>query len=216
MERAQLNKSIADLPLLEQPNILLDTSAIIDGRIAEVAAAGFVPGRLLVPRFVLLELQYIADSNDTMRRSRGQRGLDTLKDLRATQGAMIAVVQDDVPGDDVDSKLVILAQLHNCSVMTTDYNLNRVAQIQDVQVLNVNKLAEAMRPIVLPGETLNVKITAEGKEANQGVGYLNDGTMIVVDNGRTALGREIITQVTRVLQTVSGKMIFTVYKPEAV
>ena len=193
------------------PQILVDTSVIIDGRIADIAAAGFVPGRLVVPRFVLAELQNIADSDDAMRRGRGRRGLDVLNTLRELPDVDVSIIEDDVVGvREVDAKLVALAQRFSCNVLTTDYNLNRVAQIQGVRVLNVNELSNAIRPVVLPGEELMVRVVQPGKERNQGVGYLADGTMIVVENGDKLMGQEVSTEVTRVFQTVAGKMIFAV------
>lgn len=195
------------------PRILVDTSAIIDGRIADIAAAGFVPGRLVVPRFVLAELQNIADSEDAMRRGRGRRGLEVLGRLRDEPGVGIEVIDDDVAGiKEVDAKLVSLAQRFKCNVLTTDYNLNQVAGIQGVRVLNVNELSNAIRPVVLPGEELRVRVVQPGKERNQGVGYLADGTMIVVENGDKLMGQEVSTEVTRVFQTVAGKMIFATPK----
>ncbi len=193
--------------------ILVDTSVIIDGRIADIAVAGFVPGRLLVPRFVLAELQNIADSDDAMRRGRGRRGLEVLNRLRETPGIEVEVIEQDAPEiKDVDAKLVALAQTRSCNVLTTDYNLNRVAQIQGVRVLNINELANAIRPVVLPGEELRVHVVQPGKEKNQGVGYLADGTMIVVENGDKLMGQDVTTEVTRVFQTVAGKMIFAAPK----
>jgi uncharacterized protein YacL len=195
------------------PQILVDTSVIIDGRIADIATAGFVPGRLVVPRFVLAELQNIADSDDAMRRGRGRRGLDVLSRLRDMPDIQVDIIEDDIEGiREVDAKLVALAQKFKCNVLTTDYNLNRVAQIQGVRVLNVNELSNAIRPVVLPGEELIVRVVQPGKERNQGVGYLADGTMIVVENGDKLMGQEVATEVTRVFQTVAGKMIFAVPK----
>jgi uncharacterized protein YacL len=195
------------------PQILVDTSVIIDGRIADIATAGFVPGRLVVPRFVLAELQNIADSDDAMRRGRGRRGLDVLSRLRDMPDIQVDIIDDDVSEiREVDAKLVALAQRFKCNVLTTDYNLNRVAQIQGVRVLNVNELSNAIRPVVLPGEELVVRVVQPGKERNQGVGYLADGTMIVVENGDKLMGQEVPTEVTRVFQTVAGKMIFAVPK----
>jgi uncharacterized protein YacL len=195
------------------PQILVDTSVIIDGRIADIATAGFVPGRLAVPQFVLAELQNIADSDDAMRRGRGRRGLEVLNRLREMASVHVDIIEQDVPGvKEVDAKLVALAKTQNAMVLTTDYNLNRVAQIQGVRVLNVNELSNAIRPVVLPGEELAVRVVQPGKERNQGVGYLADGTMIVVENGDKLIGQEVITEVTRVFQTVAGKMIFAVPK----
>jgi uncharacterized protein YacL len=189
--------------------ILVDTSVIIDGRIADIAATGFVPGKLLVPRFVLAELQNIADSDEPMRRGRGRRGLEMLKTIQATTGISIEIIDDDAPDiKEVDAKLVALANQKGASILTTDYNLNRVAQIEGVKVLNINELSNAIRPVVLPGEDMIVKIVQAGKERGQGVGYLPDGTMIVVENGDKLIGQEVVTEVTRVFQTVAGKMIF--------
>ncbi len=188
---------------------LVDTSVIIDGRIADIAAAGFAPTHLIVPRFVLAELQNIADSDDAMRRSRGRRGLESLGQLRANKEITVEILEDEVQGvAEVDAKLVRLGKQKQVSVLTTDYNLNRVAQIEGVRVLNINELSNAIRPVVLPGEEMTVKVVQPGKERNQGVGYLNDGTMIVVENGDKLIGQDIVTEVTRVFQTVAGKMIF--------
>jgi uncharacterized protein YacL len=192
-----------------RPQIVVDTSVIIDGRIADIAEAGFVPGKLVVPRFVLAELQNIADSDDAMRRGRGRRGLEVLNRLRDMPGVEVEVTDEDVQGvKEVDAKLIALAQRFKCDVLTTDYNLNRVAAVQGVRVLNVNELSNAIRPVVLPGEQLVVRVVQPGKERNQGVGYLADGTMIVVENGDKLIGQEVSTEVTRVFQTVAGKMIF--------
>ena len=211
---------VAQMPFLEMKlakpqaaessnQILVDTSVIIDGRIADVAKAGFIPGRLLVPRFVLAELQNIADSDDAMRRGRGRRGLEILNSLREDAGIKVEIIEAD-PEDvaEVDAKLIRLAQQLGTDILTTDYNLNRVAQIEGVRVLNVNELSNAIRPVVLPGEEMAVKIVQAGKERGQGVGYLPDGTMIVVDQGDKLIGQEVSTEVTRVFQTVAGKMIF--------
>jgi uncharacterized protein YacL len=192
---------------------IVDTSVIIDGRIADIAAAGFAPNRFIVPRFVLAELQNIADSDDAMRRSRGRRGLESLNLLRANKDITVEILEDEVVGvTEVDAKLVRLAKQRQLSVLTTDYNLNRVAQIEGVRVLNINELSNAIRPVVLPGEEMTVKVVQPGKERNQGVGYLNDGTMIVVENGDKMIGQEVVTEVTRVFQTVAGKMIFAAPK----
>lgn len=189
--------------------ILVDTSVIIDGRIADIAKAGFVPGHLLVPRFVLAELQNIADSDDAMRRGRGRRGLEVLNSLRSTDGIEVEIVEDELAEiKEVDAKLVRLARDRGANVLTTDFNLNRVASIEGVRVLNINELSNAIRPVVLPGEDLAVQVVQMGKEKNQGVGYLPDGTMIVVENGDKLIGQEVMTEVTRVFQTVAGKMIF--------
>lgn len=189
--------------------ILLDTSVIIDGRIADVAETGFLDATLLVPRFVLAELQHIADSSDTLRRNRGRRGLEILNRLQGLDGIEVEIGDQDIKGThDVDRKLVRLADRLNCPVMTNDYNLNRVAEIEGIRVLNLNELANAVKTIVLPGEVLDIQIIQEGKEHGQGVGYLDDGTMVVVEGGRDHQGQALPVTVTRVLQTVAGRMIF--------
>jgi uncharacterized protein YacL len=189
--------------------ILLDTSAIIDGRIAGISSAGFLQGTVLIPRFVLDELQHVADSSDSIRRSRGRRGLEILNQLRQDESIHTEVLDIDYKnGMEVDSKLVDLAKELHASIMTTDYNLNRVAQIEGIQVLNVNELANSVRPVVLPGEFMSLKIIQEGKEAGQGVGYLDDGTMVVVESGISYINREMDVVVTRVLQTAAGVIIF--------
>jgi len=188
---------------------LVDTSAIIDGRIADISQTAFLNGTLVVPRFVLNELQYIADSADPLRRNRGRRGLDMLNRLQKDSSTPVEIADVDVREiPDVDGKLVKLARQMNSPVVTNDFNLNRVAELQGVRVLNINQLANALKPVVLPGEEMSVHIMQEGKEFNQGVGYLDDGTMIVVENGRRFLHRSIDIIVTRVLQTVAGRMIF--------
>ena len=191
------------------PPTYLDTSAIIDGRLVDVVASGFLAGTMVVPRFVLGELQHIADDSDPARRSRGRRGLDVLSVLQKDHRIDMDLSDEDVPGvKAVDAKLVALALAHNGVVLTTDYNLNRVAQLQGVRVMNLNQLANAMKPAFLPGEALRVKVIQEGKEPGQGVGYLDDGTMIVVEGGSSYLQRELEVHVTRVLQTVAGRMVF--------
>jgi uncharacterized protein YacL len=189
--------------------ILLDTSTIIDGRIADISQTGFISGTLVVPRFVLNELQHIADSADTMRRNRGRRGLEMLNRLQKDTTVPIEITDADVDGIiEVDSKLVKLAQTLHCPIITNDFNLNRVAELQGVKVLNINELANAVKPVLLPGEDIVIKIIQDGKELGQGVGYLDDGTMIVVEGGRQFMGMTIEVSVTRVLQTVAGRMIF--------
>lgn len=188
--------------------IVLDTSAIIDGRIADITSTGFLHGTLIVPRFVLDELQHIADSADSLRRTRGRRGLDVLNKLRKENGVPFEVADVKVDGSEVDSKLVKLAESIHASILTTDFNLNRVAEIQGVRVLNVNELAQAVRPVLLPGEELGIQVVQEGKEAGQGVGFLDDGTMMVVEGGRSFVGLEIDVVITRVLQTAGGRIIF--------
>ena len=194
--------------------ILVDTSAIIDGRIADLTVTGFINGSLVVPRFVLDELRHIADSSDSLRRNRGRRGLEVLGRLRKDPSVPLQVMDVGVDnGVEVDARLVELARGMKSSILTTDYNLNRVAEIQGVKVLNVNELANAVKSIVLPGETLRVDIVQEGKEAGQGVAYLDDGTMVVVENGRRYINSSHEVQVTRVLQTAAGRIIFAQPRP---
>ena len=188
---------------------ILDTSVIIDGRIADVAETGFLDGLFVVPEFVLHELQLVADSTDASRRQRGRRGLDILQRMQSIPGIQVQIVSDDFPAiREVDLKLLELARKWDARVVTNDFNLNKVAQIHQVEVLNVNDLANALRPVFLPGEKMQIMILKEGKEYNQGVGYLDDGTMVVVDHARRAIGRSVEITVTSVLQTASGKMIF--------
>ena len=192
---------------------LLDTSVIIDGRISDICKTGFIRSTLLVPNFILQELQHLADSSDPLRRNRGRRGMDVLKFLQEECMVPIRFSDMDVSDvRDVDSKLVALARELGCPVMTNDYNLNRVAELQGVTVLNINELANAVKAIFLPGEDLSVKIVQEGREVGQGVGYLDDGTMVVVENGRDYLQDTIGVVVTKVLQTTAGRMIFA--RPE--
>lgn len=189
--------------------VILDTSVIIDGRIADIAQTGFIEGTILVPRFVLNELQHIADSSDTLRRNRGRRGLEILNNLQKHDDVPVEIADMDVPeATEVDSKLIRLGKRLNASVLTNDYNLNRVAELQGVKVLNINELANAVKAVVLPGETINVRIIQEGKEIGQGVGYLDDGTMVVVEDGKQYINNTMEVTVTRVLQTVAGRMIF--------
>jgi uncharacterized protein YacL len=188
---------------------LLDTSVIIDGRLADIAGAGFVRNDLVVPRFVLNELQYIADSADTMRRLRGRRGLEVLKRLQKEHTDTVKIADDDTPeATRVDEKLVLLAKRWQCPIVTNDYNLNKVASLQGVHVLNINELANAVKTVLIPGESLDIEIIQEGKESGQGVGYLEDGTMVVVEDGRAYLNETIPVTVTKVLQTAAGRMIF--------
>jgi uncharacterized protein YacL len=188
---------------------ILDTSVIIDGRIADIAETGFLDGVVVTPQFVLRELQLVADSSDSLKRNRGRRGLDILQRLQKVASLQIQIVEDDFPGvREVDLKLIELAKLYEGKIITNDFNLNKVAQLQGVEVLNINELANALKPIVLPGETMRVFILKEGKEYNQGVAYLDDGTMVVVDNARKMIGKTIDVSVTSVLQTTAGKMIF--------
>ena len=192
-----------------EPRVVVDTSAIIDGRIADIAEAGFVQGTLVVPRVVLEELQRIADSPDTMRRARGRRGLEIVARLQKEDRVPVEIADELLPEiPEVDAKLVALARARSGIILTNDFNLNRVAEISGLRVMNVNSLANAMKPAVLPGEELRVRVIQEGKEAGQGVGFLDDGTMIVVEGGARHLDREIGVVVTRVLQTEPGRMIF--------
>jgi uncharacterized protein YacL len=189
--------------------ILLDTSVIIDGRIADIASTGFLPGTLLIPRFVLNELQYVADSPDGLRRQRGRRGMEVLATLQKDPNVMVRISDIDVEGiREVDSKLVVLGRQLQCPVLTNDYNLNKVAELQGVTVLNINELANAVKSVVLPGEIMRINIIQEGKERDQGVGYMEDGTMVVVENGREMIGEYTDVSVTKVLQTAAGRMIF--------
>ena len=191
------------------PPILLDTSAIIDGRIKDISQTGFIYGRLVVPRFVLEELQHIADSADTMRRNRGRRGLEILNNLQKEATVPVEITDENIEGiAEVDGKLVKMARNLHCAIITNDFNLNRVAELQGVKVLNINELANAIKPVLLPGEDIHIKIMQDGKELGQGVGYLDDGTMIVVEIGRQYMGTTLEVTVTRVLQTVAGRMIF--------
>ncbi len=189
--------------------IILDTSVIIDGRIVDIVKTHFVEGRLIIPRFVLRELQQIADSQDTLKRNRGRRGLDVLNELQKNTDLGVRIHEEDFADiKDVDAKLIRLAKLLNAKVFTNDFNLNKIAELQGITVLNINDLANALKPVVLPGEEMRVRITREGKEYNQGVAYLDDGTMVVVDNARHLIGQTISVVVTSVLQTSAGKMIF--------
>lgn len=193
--------------------ILLDTSVIIDGRVADIAKTGFLPGTLLIPRFVLNELQYIADSADALRRQRGRRGMEVLAELQKVSAVTVRISDIDVEGvREVDDKLIILARQLRCPILTNDYNLNRVAELQGVTILNINELANAVKSVVLPGESMEIAIIQEGKEASQGVGYMDDGTMVVVENGSRYIGQTRVVTVTKVLQTAAGRMIFA--RPE--
>ena len=193
----------------EIPSKILDTSVIIDGRIADICKTGFIEGKLIIPKFVLNELQHIADSSDDLKRVRGRRGLDILNIIQKELDIEVEISEmdfDDIP--EVDSKLLKLAQVLNGKVVTNDYNLNKVAQFQGVEVLNINELANAIKPVAIPGEEMVAQVVKEGKEANQGIAYLDDGTMIVVDGGRKHMGETIRALVTSVLQTPAGRMIF--------
>ncbi|MFA6142203.1 MAG: PIN domain-containing protein [Candidatus Omnitrophota bacterium] len=189
--------------------ILLDTSVIIDGRIADIFQTKFIEGRIVIPRFVLKELQQIADSQDSLKRNRGRRGLDILNKIQKSTSLDVRIQEEDFPETkEVDAKLVKLAKLLGAKIFTNDFNLNKVAELQGISVLNINELANSLRPVVLPGETMEARISKEGKEYNQGIAYLDDGTMVVVDNSRHLIGQVTKVIVTSVLQTSAGRMIF--------
>jgi uncharacterized protein YacL len=193
----------------EDRPVLLDTSVIIDGRISDISQTGFIQGTMLVPRFVLNELQHVADSPDALRRNRGRRGLDMLNRLKEESVAPVRITDMDAPeAHDVDDKLIQLAKNLRCPIITNDYNMNRVAQLQGVLVLNINELANAVKSVLLPGETISVKVIQEGKELGQGVGYLDDGTMIVIEEGRPYIGQTIPILVKKVLQKTEGRLVF--------
>jgi len=195
---------------------ILDTSVIIDGRIADIADTGFLDGTLVVPQFVLHELQMVADSADSMKRNRGRRGLDVLQRIQKMPNVKVQIVSEDFPQvREVDMKLIELARLYRAKIITNDFNLNKVAHVRGVEVLNINELANSLKPIVLPGELMRVFIQKEGKEYNQGVAYLDDGTMVVVDNARRMISKTLDVTVTSVLQTTAGKMIFGKYDERA-
>ncbi|MCK9572192.1 MAG: PIN domain nuclease [Candidatus Omnitrophica bacterium] len=190
--------------------ILLDTSAIIDGRIVDICKTRFIGGRMVIPKFVLRELQQIADSTDPIKRQRGRRGLEILNNLQKEPGMEITINEEDFADmTEVDAKLVRLAKLMDAKILTVDFNLNRVASIQGIKVLNINELSNALKPVVFPGEEMRLKLVKEGKEHNQAIGYLDDGTMVVVEDARKLLGQEVRVSVTSVLQTQAGRMIFT-------
>jgi len=194
---------------------ILDTSVIIDGRVADICETDFLEGPLIIPQFILQELQHIADSADNLKRARGRRGLDILNRMQKGDTVEVKVVDDDYPDiKEVDAKLIALAREMNAKVVTNDFNLNKVAQLQGVLVLNINQLANALKPMVLPGEVLHLQIMREGKEQGQGVAYLDDGTMVVVENASRHLGQEVDASVTSILQTTAGRMIFTTLKEE--
>lgn len=195
---------------------IVDTNIIIDGRILDICKTGFVDGTLIIPRFVLKELQYIADSSDVLRRNRGRRGLDILHGMQKSPNIDIRISEQDFPEiKEVDAKLIELGKSLNAKVITNDFNLNQIAELQAVSVLNINELANAVKPVILPGETMTVRVVKEGKEYGQGVAYLDDGTMVVVDNGRSLMGQTIDVVVTSILQTAAGRMIFTKKREES-
>ncbi|HDH53673.1 MAG TPA: PIN domain-containing protein [Nitrospirae bacterium] len=195
---------------------VIDTSVIIDGRIVDVCEAGFIEGTFIIPQFILQELQHIADSTDSLRRTRGRRGLDILHKIQKMTTITVKIVDEDFPQiKEVDAKLVALARLMGAKIITNDFNLNKVAELQGVTVLNLNELANAVKPVVLPGERMNIFIAKEGKESSQGVGYLDDGTMVVVDNARRRINQQTDVIVTSVLQTTAGRMIFAKLREDA-
>jgi uncharacterized protein YacL len=197
---------------LSSPAKILDTSVLIDGRISDIAEAGFLEGKLVIPQFVLHELQFVADSSDSAKRNRGRRGLDLVQRLQKLPRIQVEVVNDDFPSTrEVDLKLIELAKSRNSKIVTNDFNLNKLAQVQGIEVLNINELANALKPVVLPGEAMRVFILKEGKEHNQGVAYLDDGTMVVVDHAKRLVSKTVEITVTSVLQTTAGKMIFGRY-----
>lgn len=202
-------------PVPVRSGTLVDTSVIIDGRIAEVVETGFVDGVLTIPQFVLQELQYIADSPDSVKRTRGKRGLDILKAIQGSDKVEVEITDRDAPSiKEVDAKLVALAKESGARILTNDANLDKIAELQGVTVLNMNKLATALKPVVMPGELLSILVQKEGKESGQGVGYLEDGTMVVIDNARRFVGQTIEVAITSVLQTTGGRMIFSKPKEE--
>ena len=195
---------------IDENRKILDTSVIIDGRIADVCEAGFLDGLFLLPQFILQELQHIADSPDPLKRARGRRGLDILHRLQKMAHLTVRITDEDFPKiREVDAKLVALARAHDAKIITNDFNLNKIAELQGVIVLNINELASALKPVVLPGESMKIFVIKEGKEYNQGVAYLEDGTMVVVENGRRLIGKNVDVTVTSVLQTTAGRMIFS-------
>ncbi|MBI4654482.1 MAG: PIN domain-containing protein [Nitrospirae bacterium] len=194
---------------------IIDTSVIIDGRIADICEVGFIEGTFILPQFILQELQYIADSSDSLKRGRGRRGLDVLHKIQKMSNITVKIIDEDFPKiKEVDAKLVALAKMLAGKIITNDFNLNKVAELQGVSVLNINELANVLKPVVLPGETMNIFIIKEGKEPNQGVAYLEDGTMVVVENARRFINKNVDVVVTSVLQTTSGRMIFTKLKED--
>jgi uncharacterized protein YacL len=215
LDLTKLNGVLSDSSVRSVGKVL-DTSVVIDGRIADICTTGFLEGNLIVPHFVLRELQQIADSADSAKRNRGRRGLDVLEKIKSVPGVAVQLLEKDYPDvKEVDLKLIELAKEMGAKIVTNDFNLNKVSQLRGVDVLNINELANALKPVVLPGETMKVFILKEGKEYNQGVAYLDDGTMVVVDNARRMIGKTIATQVTSVLQTTAGKMIFGRFPEES-
>jgi len=217
-EKKSMVMDLSKIPILDRMQEsedakLVDTSTIIDGRIADICETGFMQGTFVIPQFVLYEIQHIADQQDPVKRTRGRRGLDVLHRLQKQNFVRVKIVDYDFPKlKDVDSKLIALAKKLNAKIITNDYNLNKVAELQGIEVLNMNQLATALKPVILPGELMNIKILKEGKEYGQGIGYLDDGTMVVVDEAKKMLGKSVDVIVTSVLQTTSGRMIFAKLK----
>ena len=220
-ERKAQTLDLSKVPLFgkmdeEHDNKVLDTSAIIDGRIADVCETGFIEGTLIIPQFVLYEIQHIADLQDPVRKTRGRRGLEVLHRLQKQTSVKVKIVEYDFPKfKDVDSKLIALAKSLNGKIVTNDFNLNKVAELQGIQVLNMNELSSALKPTILPGEVMTIRVVKEGKEYGQGIGYLDDGTMVVIDEARKLLGKTLDVVVTSLLQTTSGRMIFAKLKEQA-
>ena len=219
IEEFELNKFVYSFKGKPDQNVnlkLLDTSVIIDGRISDICETGFLEGQLVIPQFVLKELQLIADSSDSLKRNRGRRGLDILQKIQKNPTLNVRITDEDFPKiGDVDAKLVALSKKYGGKIVTNDFNLNKVAELQGISVLNINQLANAVKPVVLPGEIMNVYVMKEGKEYNQGIAYLDDGTMVVIDNARRSIGKSIDVSVTSVLQTTAGRMIFTRLKEDS-
>jgi uncharacterized protein YacL len=211
--RPQMPQILQKVGKEKNQGIVVDTSVLIDGRLADIAKTGFLTGHLIVPRIILSELQNIADSDNPMRRAKGRRGLDVIHDIKKNSQVKVEAVSDDAPDHEaVDAKLIHIAKARGADVLTTDYNLNKVAKIEGVRVLNINELSQALRPVILPGEEMELKIVQVGKEQNQGVGYLPDGTMIVVERGDKLIGQTISIVIKRILQTAAGKMFFATIK----
>jgi uncharacterized protein YacL len=207
---AQIFPIATPKPLQDSREKILDTSVIIDGRILDIAETHFIDGPLILPNFVLREIQLISDSSDPIKRARGRRGLDMLNKLQRNGNIEVKITYTDYSDTrEVDAKLIKLARDTGAKVVTNDFNLNKVAELQGVKVLNLNNLANALKPVVLPGEEIQIQVIKEGKDENQGIGYLEDGTMVVIENGGTLVGKEVRVNVTSIIQTAAGKMIFT-------
>ncbi len=215
LSMSQILRIFKEKSIMHENLKVLDTSVIIDGRISDVCEAGFLEGGFIIPQFILQELQHIADSTEPIKRARGRRGLDILHKMQKMSHITVKIVDEDFPNiKEVDAKLVALAKMLNAKVVTNDFNLNKVAELQGVSVLNINELANSLKPVVLPGETMRIFVLKEGKEYNQGVAYLDDGTMVVIENGRRLIGKNADVTVTSVLQTTAGRMIFSKLKDD--